>query len=74
MFFSAFGVQTNKKFFGILKIFVSWHAKHETMYIVEMECTLVAAEGQNCYNLNASSSPKIEFFGAYSTHKILFSK
>ena len=32
-FFSAFGMQTNKKFFGVLKIFVSWHAKHKTMYI-----------------------------------------
>ena len=32
-FFSAFGMQTNNKIFGVLKIFVSWHAKHEAMYI-----------------------------------------
>ena len=36
-FFSAFGVQTNKKLFGVLKIFVSWHAKHEVMYIVNVK-------------------------------------
>ena len=34
-FFSAFGLQANKKFVGVPKIFVSWHVKHEAMYIVD---------------------------------------
>ena len=36
-FFSAFCVHTNKKFVGVLKIFISWHAKHEAMYIVNVK-------------------------------------
>ena len=36
-FVSAFGVQTNKKFVGVLKIFVIRNAKHEVMYIVNVK-------------------------------------
>ena len=35
--FLVFRVQTNKNIFDIRKIFVSWRAKHEAIYIVNIK-------------------------------------